>query len=129
MFGNGITAASISAAIAEAGEFDSITVRLKLPGGDLFEGVAAYNLLKNSGKPVNVAVDGLAASAASLIAMAGDSVTMGEGSMTMIDRAMAACAGFADDMRQMADTLDTVSASAAALYVSKTGMSKKRCWK
>ena len=52
MFGNGITAASISAAIAEAGEFDSITVRLNSPGGDLFEGVAAYNLLKNSGKPV-----------------------------------------------------------------------------
>ena len=125
MFGNGITAASISAAIAEAGEFDSITVRLNSPGGDLFEGVAAYNLLKNSGKPVNVAVDGLAASAASLIAMAGDSVTMGEGSMMMIHRAMAACAGFADDMRQMADTLDTVSASAADLNVSKTGMSKK----
>jgi ATP-dependent Clp protease, protease subunit len=125
MFGNGITASSVSDAISQAGPHDSITLSLNSPGGDLFEGVAIYNLLKNSGKPVSVAVDGLAASAASLVAMAGDTVTMGEGSMLMIHNAMSVCAGFANDMRQMADTLDTVSASAADLYVNKTGMSKK----
>jgi ATP-dependent Clp protease protease subunit len=125
-FGGGITASSVSDAINNAGDFDSITLRLNSPGGDLFEGVAIHNLLKASKKPVNVVVDGLAASAASLIAMAGDTVTMGDGTMMMIHEAMAMAMGFADDMRKMADTLDTVTASAADLYVAKTGMSKDK---
>ena len=123
-FGEGITAQALSDALANAGSYNSITLRLNSPGGDLFEGVAIYNVLKSAGKPVNVVVDGLAASAASLIAMAGDKVTMGTGTMMMIHRAMAMCAGFSDDMRQMADALDTASASAADLYVAKTGMKK-----
>lgn len=124
MFGDGITASAVSAALNTAGQFDSITMRLNSPGGDLFEGVAICNLLKSAGKPVNVVVDGLAASAASLIAMAGDTITMGDGSMMMIHRAMAMAAGFSDDLRQTADTLDTVSASAADIYVARTGMKK-----
>lgn len=123
-FGDGITAQSVSDAIANAGVHNSITLRLNSPGGDLFEGVAIYNLLKANGKPVNVVVDGMAASAASLIAMAGDKVTMGTGTMMMLHRALAMCAGFSDDFRKMADTLDTVSASAADLYVAKTGLKK-----
>lgn len=123
-FGDGITASSVSAALSENAGCSSITCRLNSPGGDLFEGIAIYNLLKASGKPVNVVVDGLAASAASLIAMAGDSITMGKGSMIMIHRAMAMAAGFSDDLRNMADTLDTVSASAADIYVARTGMKK-----
>lgn len=123
-FGEGITAQALSDVLANAGAYNSITLRLNSPGGSLFEGVAIYNVLKSTGKPVNVIVDGLAASAASLIAMAGDKVTMGTGTMMMIHRAMAMCAGFADDMRQMADALDTASASAADLYVAKTGMRK-----
>jgi ATP-dependent Clp protease protease subunit len=123
IFGEGITSSAVSAAVNSAA-FDSITVHLNSPGGDLFEGVAIYNILKNYGKPVNVVVDGLAASAASLIAMSGDSITMGEGSMMMIHNAMSMTFGNGDDLRAMADTLDTVSASAADLYVSRTGMKK-----
>jgi ATP-dependent Clp protease protease subunit len=124
IFGEGVTASAVSAAINGETPYDSITVRLNSPGGDLFEGVAIYNVLKNSGKPVNVVVDGLAASAASLIAMAGDTITMGEGSMMMIHNAMAMAFGNADDFRRMSDTLDTVSASAADLYVGRTKMKK-----
>ncbi len=123
-FGAGITAQTVSDCMANAGVYNSITCRINSPGGDLFEGVAIYNLLKSSGKPVNIIVDGMAASAASLIAMAGEKVTMGTGTLMMIHRAMAMTAGFADDMRKMADTLDTVTASAADLYVAKTGMKK-----
>jgi ATP-dependent Clp protease, protease subunit len=123
-FGEGITAQSVSDALANAGVFNSVTCRINSPGGDLFEGVSIYNVLKSSGKPVNVIVDGMAASAASLIAMAGDKVTMGTGTLMMIHRAMAMTAGFADDMRKMAETLDKVSDSAADLYVAKTGLKK-----
>ena len=123
-FGNGITAQSVSDALANAGVYNSVTCRINSPGGDLFEGVAIYNVLKSCGKPVNIIVDGMAASAASLIAMAGQKVTMGTGTLMMVHRAMAMVGGHADDMRKMADTLDTVTASAADLYVAKTGMKK-----
>lgn len=123
-FGAGITAQTISDCMANAGVYNKITCRINSPGGDLFEGVAIYNLLKSCGKPVNCIVDGMAASAASLIAMAGDKVTMGTGTLMMIHEAMAITAGFAADHRKMAETLDTVTASAADLYVAKTGMKK-----
>jgi ATP-dependent Clp protease protease subunit len=124
MFGQGITAAMVKATL-DQDDYSAIQVNLNSPGGDAFEGVAIYNVLKNSGKPVSVVVDGVAASAASIVAMAGDTITMGEGTMLMIHEAMAMCAGFADDFRQVADTLDTVSASIADIYVSRTKNSKR----
>jgi len=125
-FGLGVTAQTVKDAIAAASDYKTITVNLNSPGGDLFEGVAIYNTLKLTGKPVNVNVVGLAASAASLIAMCGDTITMQLGTQMMIHRAMAMTAGFADDMRKMADTLDSVTASAADIYVARTGMSKDK---
>ena len=124
MCGDGITASAVNDAISQAGEFSSVTLNINSPGGDLFDGVAIHNTLKACGKPVNVKVLGVAASAASLIAMAGDTITMCAGSMLMIHRAMAMTAGFSDDMRKMADTLDSVSASAADIYVARTGLTK-----
>ena len=105
---------------------NGIHLSLNSPGGDLFEGVAIYNLLKATGKPVTVNIIGLAASAASLVAMAGDTITMCRGTQMMIHEAFAMTAGFSDDMRKMADTLDNVTASAADLYVAKTGLSKDK---
>ncbi|HLX83804.1 MAG TPA: head maturation protease, ClpP-related [Terriglobales bacterium] len=124
MFESGITASAVSDAIKAAGDFSSVNVSINSPGGSLFDGVAIYNTLKACGKPVTVNIVGLAASAASLIAMAGDKVTMQLGTQLMIHRAMAISAGYSNDMRKMADTLDAVSASAADIYVAKTGMSK-----
>lgn len=125
-FGNGVTGQAVSDAIKNAASYKSITLNINSPGGDLFEGVAIHNLLKATGKPVNVNVLGLAASAASLVAMAGDTCTMQLGSQMMIHRALAMAAGFSDDMRKMADTLDQVSDSAADLYVARTGLSKDK---
>lgn len=120
--GDGITAQTVSDALKA--ECKSITVRVNSPGGSAFDGVAIYNLLKSSNKPVNVIVDGMAASAASIIAMAGDTITMATGSVMMIHEGQAMAFGAADDMRKMADTLDTVTGSIADIYVAKTGLKK-----
>jgi ATP-dependent protease ClpP protease subunit len=124
LYGEGITASMVSEAIKSNPNLD-ITLNINSPGGDLFEGVAIYNVLKSSGRTVKVNVVGLAASAASLIAMAGDTITMQLGTQLMIHEALTVAAGFASDMRKMADTLDSVTASAADIYVARTGLSKE----
>jgi len=125
-FGGGITAKMVTDAIAQAGHFESITLSINSPGGDLFEGVAIHNVLKASGKPVNVEIIGLAASAASLIAMAGGNIVAMPGSVMMVHEAMAFCQGYSADMTKMAAVLDTVTSSAADLYVAKTKLSKTK---
>jgi ATP-dependent Clp protease, protease subunit len=125
MFGEGITDTMVNFALKSATTpYDSILLRLNSPGGDLFQGVSIYNLLKSQAKPVNVVVDGLAASAASLIAMVGDEVIMQPGSMMMVHEAQGFCAGYSADMSKMAETLDAVTSSAADVYVNATKLSK-----
>ena len=118
--GEGITAKYISAQIAAAGDFDSIVVRVNSPGGSAFEGVAIYNLLRAQGKPIEMIVDGLAASAASVIAMAGDTIAIGLGAMIMIHNAWTFAYGDADDLRKVADTLAKISETIGTIYVDRT---------
>lgn len=120
--GTGATPAMIAKALK--GDFETIELHLNSPGGDAFAGVAIYNLLKASAKPVNVFVDGLAASAASIVAMAGDTITMNTGSMLMIHEAMSMAFGNADEMTKMAETLTSVTGSIADIYVARTGLKK-----
>ena len=120
--GTGATPAMVAKALA--GDFKTIELHLNSPGGDAFAGVAIYNLLKSCGKPVSVMVDGLAASAASIVAMAGDTITMNTGSMLMIHEAQSMAFGNADDMRKMAETLTTVTSGIADIYVARTGLKK-----
>lgn len=122
-WGDGMTAAQLSAAIREAegsGPVDQIRVRVNSPGGDVFEGLAIYNLLAGHKAKVHVVVDGLAASAASFIAMAGDRITMAEGSMMMVHNAWSVVAGNADDMREKAAMLDKVDGVLAGVYAART---------
>src|ERR1700727_2491400 len=125
MFGEGITAQNVTDAL-NSNAFDNVTLRISSPGGDAYEGVAIYNVLRSTGKPVAVIVDGLAASAASIVAMAGDTVTMLKGSMLMVPPAQAIAIGSADDMRKMGDVLDAVTESIADIYVAHTKLSKKK---
>jgi ATP-dependent Clp protease, protease subunit len=120
--GGGVTAKTVKQQIDQAGPHTAIAVRVNSPGGDAFEGVAIHNLLRAQGKPVNVYVDGIAASAASIIAMAGDTRVMGSNAMMMIHNAMSSCFGYADDMRKMADTLDRVSSSIRQTYIDRAGL-------
>ena len=120
--GTGATPQMVAAALK--GDFKTIEIHLNSPGGDAFAGVAIHNLLKASAKPVNVIVDGLAASAASIVAMAGDTITMSTGSMLMIHEAMAFAFGNADELTKMAETLTSVTGSIADIYVARTGLPK-----
>ncbi len=121
--GSGVSAKTVKAALDSAGVFNRISIRINSPGGDAFEGVAILSLLRAQKKPIDVYVDGIAASAASVIAMAGDTITMGVASMMMVHNAWTFCMGDGDDMRKCGDTLDKVSASIGAAYVARTGKS------
>lgn len=100
---------------------EEIELHLNSPGGSAFDSIAIHNALRQHAATVRVVVDGMAASGASLIAMAGDHVTMAAGSMMMIHNASGGCLGNADDMRQIAEVLDKIDASQAVLYAAKAG--------
>lgn len=122
--GGGVSAKAVKQQLDKsAGNFGRISVRINSPGGDAFEGVAIGNLLQSAGVPVDVFVDGIAASAASIIAMAGTTRTMAKNAMMMIHNAWGFCAGNAADMAKTADTLNKVSESIANTYTETTGKS------
>ena len=98
-----------------------ITLRINSPGGDVFDGIAIYNACKRHRAEINVFIDGIAASAASFIAMAGDTVTMMPHSQMMIHEAHGLVIGPAEDMRKMADILDKSSDNIASIYAEKAG--------
>lgn len=102
---------------------DRIDMHINSPGGDVFDGIAILNLLRAHPAAVNVTVDGLAASAASFIAMAGDTVAMMPNSEMMIHDASGLCIGNAGDMTEMAALLDRISNNIASVYASRGGKS------
>lgn len=98
-----------------------LTVRINSGGGSVFDGIAIHTAIKNRKAPTNVYVDALAASAASIIAMAGDTITMAAGSFLMIHRAWGMAVGNCQEMREMADTLDKLDNSLVTIYEARTG--------
>lgn len=119
--GDGVTAKRVSAALRAIGERD-VTVNINSPGGDFFEGVAIYNLLRAHPHKVTVRVMGLAASAASVIAMAGDEILMGDGAFLMIHNAWAIAIGNRHDMAASAEQLAPFDAAMADVYAARSGM-------
>jgi ATP-dependent Clp endopeptidase proteolytic subunit ClpP len=103
------------------GPVAELTVRINSPGGSVFDGVAIYNALKRHDARVTVWVDGIAASIASMIAMAGDDVVMPENAMLVLHDPSGLVAGTAADMRAMADALDRMKAGMVAAYRDKSG--------
>lgn len=102
---------------------ENITVRINSGGGDVFTGHTIYNMIKQTNKHVKVVVNGLAASIASVIAMAGDVIEMPANSMIMIHNPSTYQGGTSDDMRKTADTLDKVAETIKAVYIKRTGLS------
>lgn len=102
---------------------DEVDVEINSPGGDVFAGLAIYNGLRASGKKINVKVLGLAASAASLVAMAGDTIEMPENAFMMIHNPWGFAMGGADEMRNTADVLDKIGAGLVSTYAKRTGKS------
>ena len=110
--------------IAELGALPAATpieLRLNSPGGSVFDAVAIYNALKRHDGSVTVTIDGIAASAASYVAMAGDAVVMPENAFLMIHDPSGLAIGTAADMRSMAEALDKIGASLVRGYAAKSG--------
>jgi ATP-dependent protease ClpP protease subunit len=100
-----------------------LTVRINSPGGSVFDGVAIYNALKRHDAAITVRIDGIAASIASMIAMAGDEVVMPENAMLVLHDPSGLVAGTAADMRATAEALDRMKAGMVAAYREKSGRS------
>ncbi|MFU4023312.1 ClpP-like prohead protease/major capsid protein fusion protein [Pseudomonas aeruginosa] len=121
----GITAQQFARELKALGDLSLISLRIHSPGGDVFEGTAIYNLLKNHPARVEAHVDGLAASMASVIAMAADTIYMPENAMMMVHRPWGIQGGEADDMRRYADLLEKIEGTMVAAYMAKTGKSEE----
>jgi ATP-dependent Clp protease protease subunit len=101
-----------------------VTLLINSPGGSVFDGLAIYNVLRQSKADITVRVMGVAASAASFIAMAGKKIVMPKNSFMMVHNPMAVAIGNADEMREWADTLDKIAASLVGIYTARTGKSE-----
>lgn len=104
---------------------EDVAVRINSPGGDVFDGFAIYNLLNQYQGNVTVHIDGLAASAASIIAMAGNEILMAENGLMMIHNPWSFAIGSASEMRDTADLLDKIRDSIVTTYHAKTGVDKE----
>ncbi|MFH2075750.1 MAG: head maturation protease, ClpP-related [Pseudomonadota bacterium] len=116
----GITAKSFQKELS-AIKAPQIDLHINSPGGSVFDGITIYNLLKQHPANVTTYIDGLAASIASVVALAGDKVIMADNGLFMIHKASGMVVGTSDDMRDFAEKLDKVNGSIATAYISKTG--------
>ena len=117
----GVTAKGFLAEFGALPADAAIDLRLNSPGGSVFDAVAIYNALKRHAGEITVWIDGIAASAASYIAMAGDRVVMPENAFLMIHDPSGLVMGTAEDMRATADALDKVKGSLIQGYAAKSG--------
>lgn len=118
----GITAKTFAEELKAIGDVEAITVQINSPGGDVFDGLAIYNSLVKHRASVNVEIDGYAASIASIIAMAGDSISIADNAMLMIHNPWTFAMGEANDLRKTADTLDQVRTQLINTYAKRTGL-------
>ncbi|MDO9712447.1 head maturation protease, ClpP-related [Paracraurococcus lichenis] len=115
----GVTAKDVVKALAGIGD-GPLLVRLNSPGGDIFDGLAIYNALK-ARTDVTVQIDGVAASAAAFIAMAGTKVTIAERAMMMLHNCWAFVVGNRHDLLEQAATMEKIDGQQAAMFEAKTG--------
>lgn len=119
--GGGVTAKKVASQLrAIAGP---VEVQINSPGGDMFEGIAIYNVLREHPHDVTVKVMGMAASAASIIAMAGDTVEIGAASFLMIHNCWVLAMGNRHDMRETAEFLEPFDAAMVDVYAARSGQS------
>lgn len=120
-WGDGVTASRIAGALRSLNGAD-VTVNINSPGGDMFEGLAIYNLLREYEGRVTVKVLGLAASAASIIAMAGDDVQIGRGAFLMIHNCWVYAMGNRHDLAQIAADMEPFDNAMSDIYQARSGL-------
>ena len=117
----GVSASEFREALAELGEAEEITLHLNSPGGEVTEGMAIHNMLVDHPANVTVIVDGMAASIASIVAMAGDDIRMNRGAEMMIHKAWMVTVGDSDFHVKSGDLLDRTDRQMAAIYAARAG--------
>jgi ATP-dependent Clp endopeptidase proteolytic subunit ClpP len=122
--GDGITAKEFQKDLSElkAGQID---LHINSPGGEVFDGITIYNLLKQHPAKITTYIDGIAASIASVIALAGDKVYMAANALYMMHNPFGLVMGNSGDMRKMADVLDKVRGTMTTTYVTKSGKAEQ----
>jgi ATP-dependent protease ClpP protease subunit len=118
----GVSAEAVARTLAGINA-SNIDLRINTPGGDVFEARAIMSQLSAHPATITAKIDGLAASAGSVIALAADTVQIAEGGFYMIHKAWSFALGNADDFRTTADLLDKIDASLVADYAKRTGKS------
>jgi ATP-dependent Clp endopeptidase proteolytic subunit ClpP len=122
--GEGVSAKKFAAILAEV-ETPGILLKINSPGGNVFDGIAIYNDLVAHKAKVRVVITGLAASAASIIAMAGDEIEIAANAHIMIHNAWVMAVGNRNDLREVADFLEDIDAALAETYAARTSQSEK----
>lgn len=126
----GVTAKDFAADLKAAGKVDTIDVRIASYGGDVIEGLAMYRLLAEHPARIVSHIDSVAASIASIIAMAGDEIIIAEAGSLMIHEAWTIAAGNAEQIRATANQLDATSVQLAEIYAARTSnpLAKVKDW-
>jgi len=119
--GEGVTGKSFANDLKALGDVRTLSVRINSPGGNHVDAIAIYSAINRHPAKVTVHVDGIAASAAATIAMAGDEIHIAENAMMMIHNPMTMAAGDAREMRKTAELLDQVKATLVATYSNRSG--------
>lgn len=126
----GITPTAVTDALKALGSVDELHVYIDSPGGNVFAGITIHNLLKRFEAKKIVFIDGIAASIASYVVMAGDEVRIASNGRMMIHDAWGYVAGNARELRAIADKLDSVTGTIREAYVARTGRpdSEVKAW-
>lgn len=123
--GGGITAKKVAAQLRAIGD-RPVEIHVNSPGGDMFEGIAVYNVLREHPQEITVKIMGMAASAASVIAMAGDKIEIGAASFIMIHNCWVVAMGNRHDMQETADWLAPFDQAMVDVYAHRTGADAKQ---
>ena len=123
--GDGVTAKRVAGALRSIGADKNVVVNINSPGGDFFEGLAIYELLREHKGNVTVKVLGLAASAASLVAMAGDEVLIARAGFLMIHNTWVFALGNRNELRDIADTLEEFDGAALDIYAARASVEQR----
>jgi len=115
----GVTGSEFAQQMSGLAGVENINVRINSPGGDVFDGLAIYNLIVSHPAAVTVDVDGWAASAASVVAMAGDTINMASNSFMLVHSPWTIHGGNAEDFRTLASRLEAIEESLVDTYASR----------
>jgi len=121
-WGDEVTPTQFKQDLDALGSVKKLNIYINSLGGDLFAGQAIYSMIRRHKAKKTVYIDGLAASAASIIAMAGDTIIMPHNSMLMIHNCLTIAMGNANDFRKLADDMDKIGESIVSVYTDRTAL-------